>query len=642
MFCLLIATGVVLSDEQKRNLHDDWSLLELEERVDSIQEELEQLAQYTPRGGIGTVGYRSNASSKPDDGGWIEIDFGEDQIVDELVLVPCLIRDPVRGYRVDGFPAGVRILDEDGELLASVAGEQTRAGIAPVVIPLLGKQMSKIRIEASEMTKRAFDGKYVFQLSEVLVFSGDKNVALRRSVDVSPKPLRVGLAWNPDYLTDGSFPYLMNSRRGESSVAYLSPAIGKLEKSVSLAIDLGEVETIREIRLHSIDQSDTVPQQGPSSIGMPAHLVVEGAFESDFSDAVEILEFKRNSSHGISQIMMWNISEVDCRFVRILSRDPHANDHLFFSPPMIGFAEIELLTKDGNVALGKELIADKHLLHPVRSISALTDGRNSYGEILSTRDWMMQLARRQKLERELPLVEIQLQSRYLRQKARLGWFKVIAVVLLLGIGLILLFNHLMRGREMKRVKERFAADLHDEIGAKVHGIGMLSDLAEKVKSSPEKLSRIHANIRSLTERLGQSVRYCTNLLEAEGLYTDIETDMLRMAERMMVTHEVKVEGREHLDKLNAQTMLDLLLFYKECLVNISRHAEATSFQVKLSITPKMINLVITDNGCGILNGTPASLKRRAKLIDGSVRSENIEPGGARVHLKLKVKPKHIK
>ena len=63
-----------------------------------------------------------------------------------------------------------------------------------------------------------------------------------------------------------------------------------------------------------------------------------------------------------------------------------------------------------------------------RLLSAMTDGRNFYGEILSLRAWMSQLARRRALEQERPyLIGIQKQH-YERQKRILTVTRYVAVL----------------------------------------------------------------------------------------------------------------------------------------------------------------------------------------------------------------------
>lgn len=627
--------------------HGSLSLSELEEREDVIGAALAELAHYTPRGGIGPVGYRSAVFGGADEEPWVEVDLGEEVAVDEVVLVPCLIRDPVSGYRADAFPQGVRISTEGGELLAELKkGEIDLPRVAPLVISLGGQKASVIRVGAKDLMPRAFDGRRLMQFSEILIFSGERNVALRRPVKVSKLSKDEGAAWNPANLTDGSLPYLMNSARGEPSVAYLSlamtSALEQQGEELSLNLDLGESRELSGVRLHAVDQSDTVPQQAASGIGMPAHLLIEGAQKADFSDARVLLDNKRGGSYDVSPLMMWPLREMRCRYVRIRSLDPLHEDSLGVAEPRIGFAEIELLSEGKNVARGKVVSTQRKAVHTRRSLEAMTDGRNVYGEIRPLRRWLHELARRHALEKELPLLKAELELRYDRQKERLRWVSLAAVGLVVVVIFLILVHRMLEERKISRMKERFAADLHDEIGAKVHGIGMLSDLAGKAISSPEKLRAIHQDIRGLTERLGRSVRYCTDLLEAEGLYTDMETDMRRMAERLSIDYELKIEGRDFLDGLSQQVRLDLLLFYRECLVNINRHAEASRLMSRLSAGEHEVNLVVADNGGGLAGRVPGSLRRRARLMGGRVSSESPPGGGSEIRLKMKIRRKHKK
>jgi hypothetical protein len=121
---------------------------------------------------------------------------------------------------------------------------------------------------------------------------------------------------------------------------------------------------------------------------------------------------------------------------------------------------------------------------------------------------------------------------------------------------------------------------------------MLSDLADDSKEDPGELSMLHQRIRSMTERSGTAVRHFADLLNANGLYTDLASDIRRASERIMAKFEqdVTIEGEAHIGRLKPITSFDLFLFYKECLVNISRHSGATLFSTRLVATDGRDNL----------------------------------------------------
>ena len=61
------------------------------------------------------------------------------------------------------------------------------------------------------------------------------------------------------------------------------------------------------------------------------------------------------------------------------------------------------------------------------------------------------------------------------------------------------------------MRERFAADLHDELGANIHTIGLLGDLARDT-DSPEERQELLERSRFFTERSGNAIRNWSQVL----------------------------------------------------------------------------------------------------------------------------------
>jgi signal transduction histidine kinase len=172
-------------------------------------------------------------------------------------------------------------------------------------------------------------------------------------------------------------------------------------------------------------------------------------------------------------------------------------------------------------------------------------------------------------------------------------------------------------------------------------IGLLGDLAQAAVDSPEKLKGLHQRIRVMTERSGTAVQNCTNILEAKELYQDLYQDMQRTTQRIMADLDgsLTLQGsEEHLQRLKLRTRADLFLFYKECLVNISRHSGATQFSALLEIDTAALSLTVSDNGQGLddasKNNVPPSLLRRARLLGANVTATSLESGGTHIALNL--------
>ncbi|WPJ96237.1 hypothetical protein SH580_00790 [Coraliomargarita algicola] len=620
------------------------SLPELEARLKAIDAELATLPNPSMRSGIGSIGYRSQWHEDAVHREWIEIDLGGEFPIDEIILTPIVWRDSKGGFRADAFPQDFVIRaglanDRSGTVVAQSSSHGAiPIGNAPWVIPIEQTTASWVRLETSELPQRASDKNYVLQLSEMLVFSGSENVALRRPVTTSSVSPSRGKAWNPQYLTDGLVPYLMDAAGGHSSLAYLTrPATEHI-----LTLDLGKSYPLSRIHLHTVEQSDTVPQALAGDIGILTPLKILGANRSDFSDAVPLLEVLELSLLDIGPIMMWPIRETTCRYIRIIAKksgDAHGQD----SPAEFGFAEIELFSQGRNIALGKQFnnsAVDRRVHRPV---SALTDGNNLYGTILPVRTWLEALAQRHALEVERPLVSTALQQRYTAQKIRLRQMSWLAVILVLGVGLFILIERLLHRRAVERLRTRFAADLHDELGANLHVIGMLGNLAQRSANSADTLHKLHDRICEMTERTSQAVRYCTNMLEAKGLYDHLIEDMQRFTRRILadIDYTFTFEGENYLLALPPRTRADLFLFFKECLVNISRHSQASECHIDLSATSRQLCLTVKDNGRGLkeIDGyqVPHSLKRRARLLRAKVTVTPNTEGGTSVQLTRKLR-----
>lgn len=302
-----------------------FSLPRLEKRLATIDSDLDQLAHYSLRSGIGAIGYRSMGHTTADHLEWVEVELDGNYLIDEIVLVPNIWRDTDKGFQSDGFPAAFRIwAGTDGNRTGAVVAEYHSTDgilprIAPLIIPIDERSASWVRVEATRLSPRAFDKKYVFQLAELIVFSGPEDVALRRPVNTSSNEPDNAGAWDQRFLVDGFTPYLMDSAQGSQSVAYVS-AVGE---KPALTLDLESTQLISRIHLHAVDQGDTVPQAYAGDLGIPRHLMIEGANNADFSDAVPLLDYRRESVNDTGPIMMWRIPEHPCRYVRLTEVEPN-------------------------------------------------------------------------------------------------------------------------------------------------------------------------------------------------------------------------------------------------------------------------------------------------------------------------------
>jgi signal transduction histidine kinase len=633
-----------------------FSLTQLEQRRDEIDQELSTLAHPTLRSGVGNLGWRSRSHDTPNEREQVEIQFKQETLFDEIVFVPLLWRDDYTGLQGDAFPNAFQIFagrsgDTNGTVIATRGPEDCMTPrIAPLVIPVEPTTASWIRIEITELSPRVCDERYAAQLSEIMIFNQQENVALRQSVKIS-SVTRTKIRAMPHHaaLVDGFTPFVMNSAQGDHSRAYVGYYYykGQEDPHCTFTVDLGESYPLNGIDLHAAGLIEAVPQLEPSDFAQPWFISIEGANQPDFKNGTQLVNFKRRNIYETGPILFINFPETDCRYLRIRSRIPykapvtHRDDVCCF-----GYAEIEIYSRGINVARGKEFKILGNIEYQDGNLENLSDGRNSYGNILPQREWVEQLARRHELEVARPVIEAEMNRRYEKQKVnlrRLGW---LVAVLAAGTLVSILIERIIHLHQIALLQERFAADLHDELGADLHTIGLLSDLAADAGNDPKELSHLLKEIRTTTEDTGEAVRFVART-NTRIPYLNLVEMMKQIAERVMVhlVHEFTIEGSQHLNRLKARTRSDLFLFYKEALVNICRHAEATHLKTHLKATANEIRLTIADDGQGLPDITshtvPKSLHRRAHLMGAKVEVAPAETGGTSVTLILKTRNKKL-
>ena len=643
LICLCsLSSAEVLSRQTSISKH--------KQQLAEINSQLTRLANYNPRSGVGVGGFRSKREKRADHLQWVEIDLGQTYKIDEVILVPEIRRSTNTTLLTDGFPEAFRILagtaaDQKGKVIASYTSDDNiLPRIAPLVIACDDIEASWIRLEATTLSPRAWDGGYALHLFEMLVFSGHENVALHQPVKASSQNVQASDKYKPALLVDGFLPYVMDTAKGERSPAFV--ATSSPDQPGYLSIDLGKAQTLDQVHLHAVDLSDAIPQKRFNNFGMPRHMIVEGANAEDFNDAITLTEFKVASVFEAGPILMKRFPAFSCRYVRLRVLEPNIELSPEAGAPAysnIGFAEIELFSNGINVAKAKQANGNYGFSTFNRSYASLTDGRNFYGDILPIRQWLNELALRHKLERQRPQLALRLNELYEEQKSQLNRLIAVAVILAAAMIVTLLVTRMTRMRQLAKIRLRLAADLHDELGANLHTIGLLSDLAVESREDEEAFADIQRRIRSEADRSGAEVRGCMDLLALRNYYENLEADMQRAARRIMakLDHELIIEGEPYLKKLKPRARVDLFLFYKECLVNISRHASATAFSSHLSADKAGVRLIIRDNGIGIdeqQDGmTPKSLERRAGLLRAKVRIDHPAEGGTVVTLTIPAK-----
>jgi signal transduction histidine kinase len=148
-------------------------------------------------------GWHSAIHKSPDVPQWVQVDLGASQPIDEVRLVPARPIDFMDrpGF---GFPPGFRIEASDSPefehpILLWETDDLPNPGGNAVMIRIQTAVAGRyLRVTATRLWQRHED--YVFALSELQIFSGSRNVALRKPVTSLEQT--VSGSWSPDFLVD--------------------------------------------------------------------------------------------------------------------------------------------------------------------------------------------------------------------------------------------------------------------------------------------------------------------------------------------------------------------------------------------------------------------------------------------------------
>ncbi len=211
---------------------------------------------------------------------------------------------------------------------------------------------------------------------------------------------------------------------------------------------------------------------------------------------------------------------------------------------------------------------------------------------------------------------------------------------------------------IERERARIAKDIHDDLGASLTEITLLSELAQSGEGSAEEkqqdLQRIAARTRHLTRALDATV-WAVNprkdTLESLVTYTCIHVEEYLKSAGI----RCRLEVPEHLpgQPVTAAVRHDAFLIVKEALHNVVKHAGATEVSLRIKAQDGGLTIEIEDNGIGFdpdavdasrqqSNGARArqgcglsNMRRRAEEMGGRFALRSAAGQGTRVELEIR-------
>jgi signal transduction histidine kinase len=198
--------------------------------------------------------------------------------------------------------------------------------------------------------------------------------------------------------------------------------------------------------------------------------------------------------------------------------------------------------------------------------------------------------------------EKELQSQRL-QKQRFMMIGAAVIALLALSGAWLLYNRNKLRQRMKELelRNRIAADLHDEVGSSLSSIHMLSQMAsQKAGGTAQQdiLSRMSSNARETMDKMGDIVWMIKpGETEAGSLKQRMERFAYEIGTSKNIEVSVQLEELEKL-KLSMEQRRNIYLIFKEAVNNAAKYSGAKKIAINSSLQNRELRLVIKDEGNG--------------------------------------------
>jgi signal transduction histidine kinase len=220
----------------------------------------------------------------------------------------------------------------------------------------------------------------------------------------------------------------------------------------------------------------------------------------------------------------------------------------------------------------------------------------------------------------------------------------------------LTWRHMQRRLELSERKSaleheraRIARDIHDDVGANLTQIALLSELAQADLDDPEQarlhLNQIFTTARALARQLEEIV-WAIN--PANDSLDHLANYLCKFSQEFLSTARLPcrfdVPPTVPRVALTALERHSVFLATKEALHNVVKHAGATEVWLRLAISGDELRIDIEDNGRGIAADAEATrpgqglanIRQRIEKIGGRVAWRHRPPSGTRVCLAIPV------
>ncbi len=200
--------------------------------------------------------------------------------------------------------------------------------------------------------------------------------------------------------------------------------------------------------------------------------------------------------------------------------------------------------------------------------------------------------------------------------------------------------------QLLHMRNRIAADLHDDVGSTLGSIVIFSEVADKtIDTDPEKVKSILARIRKSSVRIMEAMRdivWATHTSDHEqtGLSLKLREAAHGLLQDTPISFTFEEAGDPGSIQFLPEVKRNLLMVFREAVNNAVKHSQCTAIFGTLSIRDNTLQLIIRDNGAGF-DSTKVSggigmhnMLQRVEQVGGTIRFLVPAGGGTEIIIKV--------
>jgi signal transduction histidine kinase len=225
------------------------------------------------------------------------------------------------------------------------------------------------------------------------------------------------------------------------------------------------------------------------------------------------------------------------------------------------------------------------------------------------------------------------------------WFLGLAALAVAAAVYSLYRYRVARILEVAEMRTRIATDLHDDIGANLTKIAILTEVArQRLRNEDEDGGPLASVARIARESVSSMSDIVWAINPNRDSLLDVVRRMRRHAEEVFAAGNVSLafSAPEKVGNLRVGVNVrrDLFLIFKEAVNNAARHSRCSRVEIDLRAEGSWLELRVADNGEGFDPAVEsegqgrASMRRRAERVGGAIEIESRPGSGTTIRLRV--------